>query len=412
MLENIETVVVGGGQAGLAASYFLTQQGREHIVLEKAAQAGEAWRNHRWDSFTLVTPNWTFRLPGAEYKGSDPDGFMPRHEIVAYFEQYVERYHLPVRFNTNVQLVEKANGRYRVEANEAIFNARNVVIATGLFQLPKIPPYSANLPDTVLQLHSGEYRNPEALPPGAVLVIGSAQSGCQIAEELYQNGRQVYLSTCTAARAPRRYRGKDIVAWLALTDFFDRSADQMVSPTAKFTGNPLLTGKNGGHSLNLHQFYRDGVILLGRSRDIQDSKAYFAPDLMENLAKSDKGESEYRMLIDDYIADNGLDAPEEELPLLQDGYRSEVITELDLKVAGINTIIWAMGYRSDFSLVKLPVFDPHGYPIQKNCATAYPGLYFLGLPWLTARKSGLLLGVGNDAAMVSDSITGTNYAKG
>jgi putative flavoprotein involved in K+ transport len=237
-----------------------------------------------------------------------------------------------------------------------------------------------------------------------VLVVGAAQSGCQIAEELYQNGRQVYLSTSTAARVPRRYRGKDIVSWLALVGFFDQSVDQLASPQAKYAGNPQVSGKNGGHSLNLHQFYRDGVILLGRSSGIQDGKAYFAPNLMENLARSDKGEIEILKLIDDYIADHGLDIPEEKLPVLQDGYQSQVFTELDLKAMGINTIIWAMGYRFDFSLVKLPVFDQAGYPIQKNCATTYPGLYFLGLPWLTARKSGLLLGVGEDAAKVAESI--------
>jgi putative flavoprotein involved in K+ transport len=194
MIESVDTVIVGGGQAGLSVSYFLRQQAREHVVLERAAQAGEAWRNHRWDSFTFVTPNWMIRLPGAEYQGDDPDGFLPRDQIVQVFEQYVERFTLPVRYGVQVTAVESVNGGYRVTTDRGMIQAANVVIATGSFQQPKIPPFSAHLPPEVRQLHSGEYRNPRALPPGAVLVVGSAQSGCQIAEELYQSGRKVYLS--------------------------------------------------------------------------------------------------------------------------------------------------------------------------------------------------------------------------
>ena len=245
MARQIETIVVGGGQAGLATSYYLKQGNHEHIVLEQAAQAAHAWRNDRWDSFTFVTPNWTIKMPGAEYRGGEPDGFMERAELIRYFEDYGTRFQLPVQFNTAVTSIEpQANGAgYLVITDRDTYAARQVVMATGLFQRPKIPKFSGDLPAPILQIHSGAYRNPGVLPPGAVFVVGSAQSGCQIAEELYQSGRTVYLSVCGAGRAPRRYRGRDIVEWLYLTGFFDRTVDKLPSPQAKFGPNPQSVGQ-------------------------------------------------------------------------------------------------------------------------------------------------------------------------
>jgi putative flavoprotein involved in K+ transport len=406
MSESIETVIIGGGQAGLSLSYYLAQQGRDHIILEQAAQAANAWRNGRWDSFTLVTPNWTVRLPGGVYQGSAPDGFMSRAELIAYFEQYIERNRLPVRYNTRATSVTLENEGYRVSTESGQLLAKNVVMATGLFQSPKIPPFSAQFPAAVLQLHSSQYRNPAGLPPGAVLVVGSAQSGAQITEELYQSGRKVYLCTGSMGRVPRRYRGKDIVEWFYLTGRFDTPPDKLPSPQKKFAGNPTATGKDGGHTLNLHQFARDGVTLLGHLVGVADGKASFAPDLMDNLAKADQFEAEMLRKIDTYIQQNHLGAPEEVLPVLRDGYDQPVVTGLDLHAAQISTVIWAMGYRFDFSLVRLPIFDADGFPVQSKGKTANPGLYFLGLPFLVAQKSGLLLGVGEDAARVASEITG------
>ncbi len=410
MTQRINTIIVGGGQAGLATSYYLSQQDHEHVVLEQAAEAGNAWRNGRWDSFALLTPNWSTRLPGAEYQGDDPNGFMSRAEIVRYFEQYVERFRLPVRYGVQITAVEQnPNGNgYQVRADGTTFEAANVVIATGLYQQPRIPPFSAHLPAEIMQLHSGEYRNPQALPPGGVLVVGSAQSGCQIAEELYQSGRQVYLCVGSAGRAPRRYRGKDIYEWLSLSGFLDRTVDKLPSPRAKFAGNPHLSGKDGGRTLNLHQFARDGVVVLGRIAGVQAGKVVLAPDLMENLAKADKFEAEAVKLVDDYIEKSGLDAPEERLPQLRDGYQAKVVSELDCRTAGIGSVIWATGYAFDFSLVKLPVLDGDGYPVQKRGVTNYPGLYFVGLPWLHTQKSGLLIGVGEDAAFIASKIIASN----
>ena len=404
MTERIDTVIVGGGQAGLSLSYCLTQKGREHVVLEKAAQAGEAWRNGRWDSFTFVTPNWAMRLPGMGYEGHDPDGFMPRNEIVAYFERYVARYSMPVRYGVQAMAVKQSGAGYVVETNGPTFEAANVVVATGSFQKPRVPPFSTNLPGGVLQLHSSEYRNPGTLPPGGVLVVGSAQSGCQIAEELHRSGRKVYLCVGGAGRVPRRYRGRDIFWWLDQTGFLDQTVDKLPSPKARFGPNPHVSGADGGHTLNLHQFARDGVTLLGRLRDARDGKISLAPNLKETLAKVDQFEADVMKMIDGFIAKTGMDAPPETLPELRDGYEVEVITELDLKAAGLASMIWAMGYTFDFNLVKLPVFDEDGYPAQQRGMSEYPGLYFLGLNWLHRRKSALLIGVGEDAAYIASHI--------
>lgn len=406
-MEKIETIIIGGGQAGLSISYYLCQSGHEHLVLEQANQAANAWRNDRWDSFTLLTPNWSIKLPGNTYRGNNPDGFMTRAEIISLFEKYIENFDLPVQYNTSViEATRLENGEgYRVQTNDKIYQARNVVMGTGQFQKPKVPAFSMNIPANVLQLHSGQYRNLHQLPEGAVLVVGSAQSGTQIAEELYQSGRTVYLCVGSAPCVPRRYRGRDIFSWLSDTGFTDRTVDKLPSAKAKFAGNPHLSGKDGGRTINLHLFARDGIRLLGRILDAENGKINLAANLKENLAKADKAEADLAAMIDQYIEKNGINAPEEFLPKYQDGYDVEEITELDLKAAGINTIIWAMGYSFDYSLVKLPVTDQAGYPIHQRGVTQYPGLYFIGLSWLYKHKSPLLLGVGEDADYIAAHIT-------
>jgi putative flavoprotein involved in K+ transport len=332
---------------------------------------------------------------------------MVRDEIVARFEQVVERFHLPVHYRVRVTAIEQdaeGQGGYLVRTNETVMQARNVVIATGLFQRPKMPSFSRDLSTHIAQQHSGQYRNPQSLPAGAVLVVGSGQSGCQIAEELYQSGRKVYLCVGSAGRAPRRYRGKDVFEWLHLTGFLDRTVDQLPSPKARFAGSLQVSGRDGGRALNLHQFARDGVALLGHLQGARESRVWLAPDLKENLAKADRGEAEIVKLIDGFVAQAGLDVPAESLPQLRDGFEAEEIAELDLEAAGITTIIWAIGYRFDFSMVNLPVLDGDGYPVQKRGVTDRPGLFFVGLPWLYKLKSGLLFGVGEDADHIASVI--------
>ena len=407
MNEQVNTIVVGAGQAGLSTSYYLKQQGREHLIFEQAKQAAPAWRS-RWDSFTLVTPNWMFRLPGEEYQGDNPDGFMDRDDLVARLETYIERLDPPIRYETQVKSVERIDAGYRVRTDKGVFEAANVVIATGMFQNPRIPLFSTKISSDIHQLHSSEYRNPEALPAGAVLVVGSAQSGCQIAEELYRTGRKVYLCVGNAGRVPRRYRGKDVTRWLLELGFFDRTADKLPSPKAKFAGSIQGTGKDSGHSINLHQFARDGVVLLGHVQDIQENRIILARDLMETLAKTDQAEAEFIKQVDEYLEKTGQEAAMESIPELRDGYKAEPISELDLKSASVTSVLWATGYKFDFSMVKLPVFDEDGYPVQERGVTEYPGLYFVGLPFLDTGKSGLFFGVGENAAHIALAIAERN----
>jgi putative flavoprotein involved in K+ transport len=404
-MDRIDTIIVGGGQAGLAMSYFLTQLGREHVVLEQAAQAAPVWRNQRWDSFTLVTPNWVLKMPGAEYDGPEPDAFLPRDELIAYFERYVDRFQLPVQTNAHVASVEPLQrGGFRVTTPGRHYEATNVVMATGFFQQPKIPPFAANLSPGITQLHSSQYRNPALLPAGAVLVVGSGQSGCQIAEELYQRGRNVFLATGTAGRVPRRYRGKDVIAWLVETGFIDLTPEQMPPGMSKFEGIPHLSGTMGGHTINLHQFARDGVTLLGHLRGAAGNMVSVAPDLHENLAKVDQFERDVLTMLDGYIAKKGLDAPAEEVAQLRDGYAQPMIQELNLQESGISSVIWAMGYTFDYSFVKLPVRDRDGFPIQSRGVTTFPGLYFVGMPWMPSERSGSLLDVGEFAEHIASCI--------
>ena len=408
MTKTIDTVVIGAGQAGLSMSYYLTQQYRDHIVLEKS-RVGESWRSGRWDSFTLVTPNWLMRLPGFHYQGDAPDGISTRDEVVDYLDRYVEFFNPPLQFGVQAKSVIQVRdgGKYIIDTTNESLEANSVVVATGLFQRPRIPAISEGLPGQILQIHSGEYRNSDALPPGAVLVVGSGQSGCQIADELYRTGRKVYLCVGSAGRMPRRYRGKDMTWWLDKTGIADKTVDTLPSPKAKFAGNPHVTGKDGGRTLNLHQFARDGVILTGRVTDVRGGEIILAPDLMENLAKADKFAADIKKAIDEHIKRVGLDAPDEPSPTEpepQDGYQAEVITQLDPKSFDIQTVIWATGYTFDFKWIQLPVLDEDGYPVQRRGVTGFRGLYFLGLPWLHTMKSGLLWGVGEDAAHIAADI--------
>lgn len=406
--EQVEVVIIGGGQAGLALSYYLTRQGRTHLVLEQG-RVGETWRSQRWDSFTLITPNWMNQLPGFSYQGDDPGGFLPREDIVAYLEQYAASFNAPLHCGVRIKAVRQQPGGdgYVVEAEQMTFEARNVVLATGAYPKPKLPAASAALPVDFCQLHTSQYRNPQALPSGAVLVVGSGQSGCQIAEELCQSGRQVYLSTSSCGRVPRRYRGKDITWWLTRTGFFDRTIDQLPSPNARFACNPQLSGAQGGHDINLRQFAREGIILLGHVQAVKGKQIILAPDLEENLTRADAFEIQTTQGIDEYIKKTGMkvaaDCTNREVPP-SETLTAKPILALDLQSACISSIIWATGYELDFGWVQIPVFDQAGYPVHRRGVTAFPGLYFLGLHWLYKTKSALLYGVGDDAAFIASVI--------
>ena len=402
-IETRNTIIIGGGQSGLAMSYLLTQQNHDHIILEKQQQIGETWRS-RWDSFTLVTPNRQLQLPGYPYQGDEPDGFLRRDEVVEYLDEYAARFDPPLRFGVEVTAVTPQNhgNGYLVQTTAGDYQADNVIVTVGAFQYPAIPKFSQNTPEPIKHLHSSEYRNPAALPQGNVLVVGSGQSGCQIAQELHESGRQVYLCTSSAGRIPRRYRGKDGFWWAEQLGILDQTVDDLESPAERFAPNPQASGKDGGQEINLHQFAHDGILLLGHLEDIQGQKAILADDLHENLAVGDKQAAQFRQGVDKYVRQTGMDVPNQSVTEPQDGYDQEISPELNLADAGISAIIWATGFDWDFSWVQLPIFDEWGYPIQERGVTEYPGLYFLGLHWLYKRRSGLFLGVGEDAKHIAE----------
>jgi putative flavoprotein involved in K+ transport len=376
-------------------------------VLEQADHVASAWRDHRWDSFTLNTPNWQSALPGSPYDGPDPDGFMTKDQIVAYLGEYAVHHRLPVVHRTRVIEIErdsKCRSFTLVTSSGASLRSCNVVIATGLYQRPKTPAFASDLQPDIEQLHTDAYRGPEQLGSGAVLVVGSAQTGCQIAEELNERGRKVYLCVGRAGRMPRRYRGKDSCWWADRLGMYDRTVDTLESPRAKFFGKPHVSGVRGGHTIDLHRFARDGVVLLGHLRGICGSHIVLAPDLKDNLAAADRFAAEFTRAVDEYVDRTQLPAPVETLPVLRDGFEQDMVTELDLRATGIRTVIWATSYRFDYTFVRLPILDSDGFPIQKHGVTEYPGLYFVGLPWLHKAKSGLLYGVGEDAAYVAERI--------
>jgi putative flavoprotein involved in K+ transport len=406
-MESVNTIVIGAGQAGLSISYHLTQQNHPHLLLEKD-RIGEVWRSQRWDSFGLILPNWTLRLPGHEYDGDEPDGFLARDEIVEYLERYAGKFNPPVRLGveaTSIELDRNGTG-FLVRTKAGDLQSTNVVVTVGSFQKPKLPPYSRKISSHIHQIHSSQYRNPRELPRGAVLVVGSAQSGSQIAKELYQSGRKVYLSVGRVGWIPRTYRGHDAAWWMERMGMFNQTAASLPSLQARFVGNPYVASIAGGQMVNLFKFADDGVTLLGRIHDAQENDISLSPDLNESLAKADEFAENFKQEINKFIRKTGLPAPEEDEDTAHSKPEFEVAPDLNLGSAGINTIIWATGYSFDFSWIKFPIVDEYGYPIQQRGITSQPGLYFLGLNWMHQRKSGLFLGVGEDAAHVAGHLAG------
>jgi putative flavoprotein involved in K+ transport len=395
-------VVVGAGQAGLSISYLLKQQGIEHLVLEKR-QVGYAWREQRWDTFCLVTPNWQCTLPGFHYDGTDPDGFMLKDEIVDYLARYRQAFEPPVVEGIGVErITQDADGRYSVYTAQGMVRAGQVVIATGGYQTPMLPAMAAAIPPEIRQVHSVDYKNPASLPPGEVMVVGTGQSGCQLAEDLHLAGRRVHLCVGEAPRVARRYRGQDVVAWLDQMGYYDLPVDKHpLGAGVREKTNHYVTGRDGGHDIDLRQFALEGMQLYGRLTDVRDGKAYFDERLAEYLDGADAVSESIKTGIDKFIAEQGIDAPVEAryVPVWQP---DEAISEQAF--AGITTVIWCIGFRSDYDWIQVPVFDAKGYPQHDRGVTPAAGLYFLGLPWQYSWGSGRFSGVARDAQFLLDAI--------
>jgi putative flavoprotein involved in K+ transport len=399
--EPTAVAVVGAGQAGLATSCELAKAGVEHVVLERG-QVGQTWRN-RWDSFRLVTPNWTVQLPDGHYDGPDPDGFMPRDEIVAFLERYATEVQAPVREGVDVSSLESRPGDgfvLRTSAGE--IPAKAVVLATGAYQRPHRPAAAGTLPAGLPQIDVDDYRSEQALPPGKVLVIGSGQSGCQIAEELHDAGREVVLACGKAPWTPRRFGGRDLVWWAKETGFLDAGVGSLPGPEARLFANILTTGHGGGRDLHLRTLHAQGVVLAGRFLGATDRRVRFAPDLDETVAWGDERYKQFMALVDDLVSERGLDPP-----ALDDLEPFEAAAPDSLDLADVGVVIFAGGFRPDYrSWLPWPeAFDAHGFPIHRaGASTVVPGLYFVGVHFLRKRKSSLLIGVGEDAAIVAGQI--------
>jgi putative flavoprotein involved in K+ transport len=400
--ESIETVVIGAGQAGLAASYCLSARGREHLVLERG-RVGEAWRSQRWDGFYLNTPNWSQLLPGCRYEGPDPDAFASLREVISRLEQYAKSFASPVREGVEVTRVRRDGNAFRVESHGNEISAEHVIVAAGAYQRPTPTPLLHALPAEIQRWHTSEYRRPSQLPPGAVLVIGSGQSGCQIAEELLAADREVYLSVSRCPWVPRRYRGRDVMYWNVETGLAEMTVDTLPTPEARLMCNPPVSGNDGGHDCNPRWLAKRGAVLIGRVVGIDGWKVRLGSGLEESLAAGDKFVAELKQRADEAVLRSKLDVgepePEEEkVPALP-------IAELDLRAAGVRSVIWANGFRPDHSWIEGVETDPQGWPIQqRGVVTGIPGLYFVGLHWLHKRKSSLFLGVGEDAEYVASHL--------
>ncbi|CAO5182987.1 putative flavoprotein involved in K+ transport [Frankia sp. AiPs1] len=416
MSEHLPVVIVGGGQAGLALSWHLVAGGVEHAILERDT-ALHTWRDARWDSFCLVTPNWQCQLPGYRYGGPDPDGFMVRLEIIEWLDGYRARFAPPVREHTAVTSLyprgdgpgaeDPAGGFVVRTAGELISGeivADQVVVATGGYHTPAIPRLAERLPDGIVQVHSSTYRNPDALPAGAVLVVGTGQSGAQIAEDLHLAGRRVHLAVGNAPRFARRYRGRDVIAWMHDTGHYAKPVTaRPLEERALDRTNHYVTGRDGGRDIDLRALARAGMTLHGRLVDLTGSRFHFAADLTTNLDAADEVYNGINTLIDAHITTNGLDVttgPSRYEPV----WRPATSTGPGLGVDDIAAVVWATGFTRDYRWLHAGVFDGAGHPQHLRGVTAVPGLYFLGLPWQHTWGSGRFAGLAQDAAHLAEHI--------
>jgi len=396
--SHYSAVVIGGGQAGLSASHYLKRHGIDHVVFEKKTVAHK-WKNERWDAFCLVTPNWQCQLPDHPYDGTDPHGFMVKDEILAYVDRFVKKVEAPVFEQTSVTSLENHGGLFRLETSAGAVTADAVVIATSLYADPAIPRAAERLPEDIMQLHTAAYRNADQLPEGGVIVVGSGQSGCQIAEDLYLAGRKVHLVTGNAPRCARFYRGRDVVDWLSDIGQYDITVEHDGMTKKKHDTNHYLTGRDGGRDIDLRKFALEGMMLYGRMSGVAAGRMLFEPNLKANLDSADRVYNGINALIDRHIAEKGIEAPAGSpyVPVWEPGAE---IVELDLKAVGITSVIWATGFSPDWSFVGLPIFDGNAYPVHRRGVTVVDGVYVLGLPWLWTWGSGRFLGVGKDAEHV------------
>jgi putative flavoprotein involved in K+ transport len=399
-------LVIGGGQAGLAMSRCLAAQSIEHVVLERGRVA-ERWRSERWDSLRLLTPNWQSRLPGFSYDGPDPDGYMTMPEVIDYLERYARAIAAPVETGTTVQAVRRTPGGFLVTTDRGEWVAPTVVIATGYCDLPHVPRMARNLAADVEQIVPGAYRRPSELRAGGVLIVGASASGVQLADELRRSGRPVTLAVGHHTRVPRWYQGRDILWWLDRMGIFGESVDAVYDVEISRNQPSLqLVGRPDHSTLDLLSLKWAGVQIAGRLRALDGTRVFFADDLVATTAAADAKLASLLVRIDGFAAHEGLQSPiapgeafEPHWPTFTDAP-----VELDLRAAGITTVVWATGFRREYPWLQVPVVDEHGEIGHHGGVTGVPGLYVIGLPFLRTRKSAFIDGVGDDAAAIAEHI--------
>jgi putative flavoprotein involved in K+ transport len=408
--SHVPVAIIGGGQAGLSVSWYLSRAGIDHVVLE-AQTPVHAWADSRWDNFTLVTPNWHCKLPGYTYDGPDPDGFMTRDEVVDWLQGWLQTFDAPLRTHTRVtKLAQRVEGGFTLTlespSGTELLTCENAVIATGGYPLPVMPAYAPSLDPGITQIHSEQYRNAGQLPHGAVLVVGTGQSGAQIAEDLHLAGRQVHLAVGNAPRVARFYRGRDCMTWLSDMGLYDRAAQQYPGGKAAIEKtNHYVTGRDGGRDVDLRQFAVEGMKLYGALADGKDATLAFEPTLRTALDHADAVYNSICSDIDAYIDREGITAPPPSryVPVWEPDTEP---TTLDLAAEGVTSIVWAIGYRPDYRWIEASAFDGAGRPMQTRGVTSVPGLSFVGLPWMHTWGSGRFLGIDRDASYVAAAIIG------
>ena len=405
-MRTTHTLIVGGGQAGLALSHCLTARRIDHVVVERG-RLGERWRSERWESLRLLTPNWMTRLPGARYAGPDPDGFMTMGEVISYLEAYAASFGAPVQPDTNVLAVRPAGDGFVVRTSRGDWRARVVVVATGHCDTPHVPACAARAPRRLQQVLPTRYRRPADLPPGGVLVVGASATGIQLADEIHASGRPAVLAVGHHTRLPRQYRGRDILWWLDAMGVLDQRLDQVADPHASARQPSLqLVGRPRPQSLDLAVLHRRGVRLLGRLIDFDGDAACFDDDLIATTAAADLKLAALRLRIDAFITERGLagevPAPEPFEPTWPLGL--DPATRLDLASAGVASVVWATGYVRRYPWLHVPVLDTHGEIRHAQGVTPWPGLFVLGLSFQRRRKSSFIDGVGEDAEFVAQHI--------
>lgn len=407
----IPVIIVGGGQAGLSVSWYLQKKGIKHKVFERHTKF-HSWRKNRWDSFCLVTPNWQCVLPDYPYQGDDPHGFMLKDEIVDYLDGFADNFDPPIFENVDVKKVTNHENGYLVETSIGSWSCGEVVIATGGYDAPIIPPYADKLDKHIMQMHSRDYRRPSQVPEGATLVVGTGQSGVQIMEDLVRDGRKVHLAVGPAPRSPRKYRGRDATDWLYDIGHYAITIAEHPDPhKALSQTNHYMSGRDGGKEIDLRRFVvENDVSLYGSLSNADGSVLNFLPDLGKNLDDADQSYLGIRNVIDEYIDREGIDAPEEP-PFEKLWHPNQEITKIDAAELGITSIIWSIGFRPNYDWVQVDVFDDHGRPVYDRGVCKTAGFYFIGLGWLNTWGSGRFLSIDDDSRYLADRIEESLFQK-